>query len=412
MKATSLTAALLLLAIPRAASAGGPCNALTKLEAGGAPGTAPAPAVVYVTGSSAAKPLLASLAPLIFADPVNPRTVVFRSQDSCSGVASIVAGRPMATTDTTTATYWDAKSVTAPSSTKTAREESCTLANGQIADVGVSDVFAQTCGFAAQGLPATIADFHGPVQTMTFAVNKASKEQSLSAEAAYLSFGFGNLAPWTDDTLRLRRNVSSGTQLMIATAIGLDPARWNGVDKRNSDGVYDALESILAQEDADKSIGILGAEHSSRPGVRQLAYQHVGQRCGYKPDIRPLDKKNVREGRYALWGPMHLFAQIDGTSFAKSRGARDLIAYLLGTAPPPLGVDLIRTEVALHVVPPCAMNVQRSTEMGPMSAFQPPVACGCAYDQEALGTTTCSACTTSAQCKAKESCNYGFCEAP
>ncbi len=199
---------------------------------------------------------------------------------------------------------------------------------------------------------------------------------------------------------------------MIGTAIGVDAKRWTGVDKGSSDAVFLAMSGVVDQPTADKSIGILAADYSARPELKQLAYQHYGQRCGYKPDVAPLDKRNTREGRYAIWGPLHLLTQIDaGSGFAKKQEARDLIAYLTGTEPPPLGVDLIRTEVGLHVVPPCAMKVQRKTEIGPMTPFKPARACGCAFDKEALGTTSCKACTANAQCTGTESCNFGFCEA-
>ncbi len=391
------------------------CSALRKLLPGGAAPDAGSgeavPPVVYVTGSSAVKPLIAALAPAIFLDPVRPATLVYLSQGSCTGASAILSGTPMATDDTTTAIYWDANSATTAVGSKSAKEESCTLASGTIADVGISDVFAQTCGLGATGLPQGIADFQGPIQAMTFAANKSSREQSISAEAAYLTFAFGNVAPWLDNAFLFRRNALSGTQQMIAAAIGVDATRWRGSDQKNSDNIFTSLAGIIAQADADKAIGILAADYSSRPELKQLAYQHYGQRCGYLPDVRPLDKRNVREGRYAIWGPLHLFTQVDGTGLAKNPRARDLIGYLSGSEPPPLGVELIRTAVRQHVVPPCAMKVQRTSEMGAIASFKPPRACGCAFDREAIGTSTCQSCTTNAECSSGQSCNFGFCEA-
>jgi len=374
--------------------------------------------VLYVTGSSAMKPLIAALAPSLFASGVRPATIVYRSQGSCAGVSAIVAGVPFAPADGSivTATYWDPNSTTVESTLTTSKEESCTLSVNApsspiSADLGASDVFAQTCGQALQGLPPGINDFQGPIQSMTFAVPKASKESVLSAEAAYLLFGLGTLAPWTDPKLILRRAAGSGTQQLLATAIGVDGGRWLGTEMKSSDAVFSAMAGTLDQATADKTIGILAADYSARAEVKQLAYQHYGQRCGYRPDVRPLDKRNTREGRYALWGPIHLLAQVDsGTGLAKKSEARDLISYLTGTEPPPLGLNLIRTEVGLHLVPPCAMKVQRKSEIGPMSVSKPTRACGCAFDKEATGTTTCKSCTGNAQCGAEESCNFGFCE--
>ncbi len=136
-----------------------------------------------------------------------------------------------------------------------------------------------------------------------------------------------------------------------------------------------------------------------------LAYQHYGQTCAYKPDVTPLDKLNTRNGRYAIWGPIHLLAQVDQTGLATNLRARDLVAYLQGSQPPPLGVDLIRIEVNVDVVPPCAMNVTRSAEMGPVSPVVLSAAprCGCAFDHEATGRDVMhGVCTTSTQCSTNQ----------
>lgn len=388
------------------------CSSLMKLNADGTVGKTPAGAVVYATGSSAVKPVLAALGPALFADPTTPYTVVYLGAGSCVGVSAIVTGAPLTSNSTTNASYWDVNSQTVASGTKTDKEEVCTLENGQLADVGMSDVFPTTCGFGQQGLPQGIKDFQGPIQSMTFAVPLTSSQSTMSWEAAYLTFGLAKLAPWVDNNFIFRRNERSGTQAMIAAAIGVDPTRWTGKDTGGSDKVYTALTSSVAQSDIDKSIGILAADFSSKAGVKALAYQHVGQRCGYRPDIVGLDKRNTREGRYAIWGPLHLLTQVDDAGLARKPSARALIAFLNGTQPPPLGVDLITLEATIHVVPPCAMKVQRTSEMGPIISFTPQRRCGCAFDRAATGMTTCTACTSNANCTGNTSCNFGYCEAP
>ena len=107
-----------------------------------------------------------------------------------------------------------------------------------------------------------------------------------------------------------------------------------------------------------------------------------------------------------------MITQVDGSGLAIKPSSRALISFVTGTAPPPLGVDLIRLEANIHVVPPCAMKVQRTSEMGPITTFAPPRRCGCAFDQAATGATTCTACTTNAQCTGNQSCNFGYCESP
>jgi hypothetical protein len=386
------------------------CSALTTLDTSGNPTTTPAPPVIYVTGPSTPKQLIASLAPPMFLDPTTPTTIVYVDQTSCNGVAAIVAGTPLPTT--ITASYWDPNSKTLASGATTDKEESCTLTGTPIADVGASDVFPQTCGYALQGLPPGMKEFQGPIQSMTFAVPKGSTETVISAQAAYLTFGLAVLPPWTDTTHIFIHATTSGTQLMIAAAIGVDATRWQGTNKGSSTGVFNGLTAQVAQTDLNKSIGILSASFSSKPDVQMLAYQHYGQTCGYKPDVQPLDKLNTRNGRYAIWGPMHLFTLVDGTGLAANPRARNLIAYLIGSQTPPLGVNLIGIEVNAHVVPPCAMNVTRTAEMGPMSPVvlgQSP-RCGCAFDHAATGVTTCKGCTTAADCMTGQACSFGYCE--
>jgi len=387
------------------------CSALKALDSTGNPSTTDAPPVIYVMGSTAVKPMIAALAPAMFLDTTRPTTIVYVATGSCTGVSGVVAGTPIAAN--TTAAYWDANSKTTVSGTTTDKEEACTIATPIVADVGASDVFAQTCGFAQQGLPQGLKDFQGPIQSMTFAVPKGSVENSISAQAAYLVFGLANLAPWTDPTHIFRRNASSGTQQMIATAIGVDAKRWQGIDANGSTGVFTSLTAQIAQTDQDKSIGILGADYSSKPDVKMLAYQHFGQSCAYRPDVNPLDKLNTRNGRYAIWGPLHLFSQVDQSALATNIRARDLIAYLQGSQPPPLGVNLIRLEASVGVVPPCAMNVHRDAEMGPMSPIAPGsgARCGCAFDHEATGATTCKACVSAGDCSTGQTCSFGYCEA-
>jgi ABC-type phosphate transport system substrate-binding protein len=404
------------------------CDSIMQLAADGTGTnytTTPAPNVIYITGSSAMKPIIAALAPVIFAaqSPNRPATLVYLSQGSCAGVASVAAGTPLPLMSgtpaaPTKASYWDPNSTTIVSSTKTLKEQNCTIppatSGGSVgvnADIGASDVFAETCGYSLQSLP--VADFQGPIQSMTFAVSTRSSESVISAEAAYLAIGLHAMSPWLDGNLIFRRNSGSGTQSMIAAAIGVGAQSWTGIDEKSSDGVYAALTTNLPADQAsiNKALGILAADYSSKPDVKQLAYQHTGQTCGYKPDANGSDKKNTREGRYAIWGPIHLITQVDSSGLAKKQEARDFISYLLGTVPAPLGVDLIQLESTLHVVPPCAMKVQRKSEMGAITPFSPQRGCGCAYDHAGTGVTTCTPCTTSAQCTGtNQSCNFGYCE--
>src|SRR5258708_2800002 len=164
---------------------------------------------VYIAGSSAVKPFFAEIAKILVTE-APPVTVVNSGQGSCTGVSAILEGTPVSGPFT----YWDSFGA----------EEACTSSVPVIADIGASDVFAQTCARLPGGLPNNVGDFLGPVQTMTFVVPKTSTQQSISAEAAYYVYGFGadsGAEPWTNESLIFQRDALSGTQRMVAAAIGV-----------------------------------------------------------------------------------------------------------------------------------------------------------------------------------------------
>jgi hypothetical protein len=320
----------------------------------------------------------------------------------------VLNGQRLQGTGTATLSYWDG----------TGTEAKCTVATtgkGAIADVGISDVFATTCFPLPGGLPSNVQDFLGPVQSMTFVVPKNSPEKSISAEAAYYVFGFGpdsGVTPWTDRTWILHRDDQSGTQRMIGAAIGVPPDRWRGTVTTSS---TDLLTRLTGAGTGAPSLGILSVDiaQGNRGVLNILAYQHFGQSCGYYPDRAAAgnEKLNVRDGHYAIWGPLHLFTRVTAGGYPVSSAAGDVIGYVTGTKVPPSGLDIIALEAQTHVVPQCAMRVKRTQEMGPMTPFAPSGACGCYYEKVANGATSCKTCLSPQDCPASApACNYGYCE--
>lgn len=368
------------------------------------------PKPVYVTGSSAAKPLLAFLGPaLTIANPAI--TIVYKSQGSCPGVDAILNDTLVTGAGATAASYWDAAGL----------EQKCDLdAAGVKADIGLSDVFATTC-FSEQSVPDTVKDFPGPVQTMTFTVPGDSTQKSISAEAAYFAFGFGKdsgVSPWEDETYLFQRGPNSGTQQMIAKAIGVPADAWHGPVQSSADLVVSALKQC-PQGKEESCIGILATDQAQKDenliSLRILAYQHYGQSCGYFPDKTPAiakDKQNVRDGHYAIWGPLHIFSHISiGTGDVLNANAKVVIDALIG-AIEVTNQDYIQTQIVNHVVPQCAMRVNRGEELGPLASFQPNKSCGCKYDF-LIGDDHCQRCGGAGDmpCPAEApACNYGFCE--
>jgi len=281
--------------------------------------------------------------------------------------------------------------------------------------VGMSDVFASTCFPLPGGLPSNLQDFLGPVQTMTFVVPKTSPERSISAEAAYYVFGFGpdsGVAPWTDKSWILHRDATSGTQSMMAAAIGVGPDRWKGTVTTSSS---ELLTRLTATGTGAQAVGILSADiaQGNRGVLNILAYQHFGQSCGYYPDRDAAgnEKSNVRDGHYQIWGPLHLLTRVTSGGYPLNAAAGDVIGYITGTKVPPSGLDLIALEAQTHVVPQCAMRVKRVQEMGPLMSFAPAGSCGCYYEKVASGATTCQPCVSARDCPQRTpACSYGYCE--
>jgi hypothetical protein len=367
---------------------------------------------VYLSGSTAAKGVIAKVAPVLLPSV----TIVYQGAGSCTGVSSVIGTQTPITGTGTAISYWDINGV----------ELHCDIpAPGVQADIGISDVFADTCLSLPNGLPSNVVDNLGPVQAMTFVVPNASTQKSISAEAAYFTFGFGNnsgVTPWIDEMSMFVRTSSSGTQAMIATAIGVPAASWKGVPGANSGAVTTALNTANAAgaAAAEKAIGILSADlaDAQRNTMRELAYQHFGQSCGYLPDsaANKFDKRNVRDGHYAIWGPIHLLKRKD-IDLGNQVNIQKAVDYFTGAQQPP-GVDLIAFEAGVRVIPQCAMRVSRMSEMGPMSKNQVTKPCGCYYEYNANTASSCTPCTTVTDCKdiAGATCQtwggMGFCEPP
>jgi hypothetical protein len=236
--------------------------------------------------------------------------------------------------------------------------------------------------------------------------------------------------PWSDIMSIYQRGPTSGTQAMIAQAIGVTNTLWYGVTPSvagasGTQSMIDVLTTAETLQNAN-AIGILGTadiDPVSRAGtpsvpapIRELAYKHFGQNCGYLPDSAPgtYDKQNVRDGHYAIWGPLHVF-----TVPTSSSNAATVVTYLTGFSQ--LGTtDVIAAEALAGLVPQCAMRVQRSTEVGDLTPITQTAPCGCYYELSANpgGTTSCQKCQLTSDCPNLYTCQtygvagQGYCEAP
>jgi hypothetical protein len=330
-----------------------------------------------------------------------PLTIIYQGPGQCVGLNGLLNNVPM----TGTASYWDTSGV----------ELKCDLPlAGQAIEIAYMNSYATLCPGVSE-LPAGFGDFLGPIQSFDFIVPKASSQTSISAAAAYFAYGFGTSGqaqPWIDESQIIKRDPNSGAALFIALAIGVPVEKFKGIDAKSNANTVTLVSTSPSPEAA---IGIVSGEvaEANLNVVSQLAYQHYGQKCGYWPNSTPtsFDKRNIRDGHYFIWSPIHLFTQVDAQGTPTTPGAAKITGYFSGKTPPPPEVDLLRLEIEAGTVPECAMEVKRTSDLGPIQSFAPDAPCGCYFDFVATGATSCSKCTTNAECNASApNCRYGYCE--
>jgi ABC-type phosphate transport system substrate-binding protein len=372
--------------------------------------------IVYVAGSSALRPLLKNLGPLVAAQSTNNYTIVYQGSGSCDGVNGIANGSYTIAAGSTVNYY--PSTYTDP----TQPELTCTVSAATALDMGISDVFVPTCTGAAT--PSGVGDFLGPAQAMAFVVPAGSSQTAITAEEAYVLWGFGGntggsapltSTPWTDVNFQFSRSNTSGTKRILASVINVPYGKWKGTPQASSGAVFNAVSTSSS---AEATIGILGMDYldqgTNRNSVKQLAIAAYGQKYAYYPDSTQLarDKRNLRDGHYAGLGYAHLIAAVDSTTGVVTKpGVKYLVDVITGKVNLSSAsydpVKVIGKNAGL--IPLCAMKVQRSAEGGDFSAYDPAAPCGCYYES-LFGTppASCVSCTTSC---ATGICRNGYCEA-
>jgi hypothetical protein len=187
-------------------------------------------------------------------------------------------------------------------------------------------------------------------------------------------------------------------------------------------GSGDVLTNVQMQmqptTNAEKTIGILGEDFydqgNNHNSANSLAFRAFHQRYAFWPDSTrgARDRINVREGRYAIWGYVHILAKVTSGTFDRAE-AKYFVDIMTGNVPAPGGADIDDIATDSHLVPVCAMKVKHSIEGGPMTPADDVTApCGCSFEKRATGAepTGCTACTMDSQCGTGK-CRKGYCEA-
>jgi ABC-type phosphate transport system substrate-binding protein len=387
---------------------------------------------IYVAGSTALAPTLQALAP---AAAMLGYTIVHYDNGSCGAIANITSGSNQipANTGAKPPTYFPADG-----SAKKACLPMDMAGGTQITtpiDVVLSDVDARLCPNVSGGLPTGFTDATGPVNAMIFAVPMSSQQNAISAEQAYLVFGqgpTGNVAPWTGDpttTYHVRGN-TSGTRGMINANIGdIDHGgsgsvkgsmkAWFGKDEGGAGAVISKLAADNATTtSANVSIGIIGmndlllnAAATMPAPIKALAFRAFGQKLAFWPGSTQngKDMRNVRDGRYKIWGYVHMITPTGAATAAATA--------FLGLVNDPAAIAGV---VKAGLTPVCAMHVTHDYEGQDQKVFSAAKPCDCFFEKTATGSapTTCKTCASDGECSGGRcdlhtsgATTVGYCEA-
>lgn len=378
------------------------------------------PKAIYMTGSNAILPVYRAVAPELRKS--NKYTLIYQAQSSCIGFDAIALDKRI---------NGEAMYMEFDPMTDQPVEKSCILPTDQSVDVGTCDVYAGTCNPMDSGKGYT--DYgDGPIQSMIFAVPKASNQEVISRKAAYFVYGFGDdsgVAPWTDDQAIFSRDNKSGTKRMIAAGIDVPYAKWKGVELDSSGKMRNALISAgkagTPAELTNSTIGILDVINHipAEKELRILAFQDDAQTCGFQPDDSEsqLDKRNVRDGHYVLWGPLHFYVKPNNQGVPINPDATQVVNYLTGAEPLPNEVEFaiiaVGAQAAGRLIPKCAMRVTRAAEMDLLLPFYSKNPCGCFFERMARPNQAdtspppgCQPCSMQSECAEGKICSFGYCE--
>ncbi|HVV52267.1 MAG TPA: hypothetical protein VHO06_21540, partial [Polyangia bacterium] len=373
-------------------------GALVALAVGGraravTPACSSLPNPVYVMAADTDEPLLKYLGTKLRASTVNPMTLVYVLNGSCTNISAMYTGQKITTNPSYVPSQADD-----PGWDPTQASLSCAIDPAGVSpDLASSAIFVSSC--TTTPMPAPISVALGPISPGVFVVPATGSDQvGITAEEAYFVFGFGDadqVTPWNDTTSMFIRPSTKSTLIMTAAYIDVPPSKWQGTAEAGSAAVVSAIEAPPASA-AEKTIGILDTSvyDQIRGMVTALAFRAFQQNYGYFPDStsQTRDKRNVRDGHYVIWRQNNFLAPTTDAN------GMYLMGLLSDTAVSPApDFDPVAAVIAAGDVPTCAMTVTRSTDGGDLSLYAPPAPCGCYYES-VVGTppASCVACSTGA----------------
>jgi ABC-type phosphate transport system substrate-binding protein len=375
------------------------------------------PNPIFVTGSTAFEPVVQAMAFKLNSRTAGSGKVTLlyaQGSGSCAGVSTIKDNTDLPPGNL--AHYYTTEK-------GAGGRLNCTVPAGIKADVAISDVFYETCGYGTK--PATIGDFPGPAQAMLIIVPASAGSAvplSITAEEAADVWGCGmrgQVAPWVVENSIQQRNQGSGTQNIIARAIGVLASAFHGAMNSGSGDMVKSVGTPMGA--AEATIGFLAADvysATSPPSLKALAFRGIEQTQAYYADSAPdtFDKRNTRDGHYLPWGYEHVIVRIDATTGKPTTPqAQNFLDWVLDnatTADSAPNFDPPTVEAASNVIPLCAMKVKRSSDGGFLSSYTSANPCSCLFEATATGAApaSCVACTDDSPCTNGTHCHHGYCE--
>ncbi len=382
--------------------------ALTRSFSASATECSALPSPIYVTGIMPT--FLPTLAAILASSDM---TLVFNgSTNDCAGLKDILPPNSGGTTSLGAALIWDVNG----------NPNSCDIPfPGLTADIGITGLFPAACATSlGLALPPNLADAHGPEMPYVFVTPAgAGAPTAISAEQAYYVYGYGyygGISPWdsgNQQNLTFFFTAHQATVDITGGAIGAPQASMLGTMISNSSTMAISLGSARP---AISAIGMLSSDvyDASRAQLSALAFRGYGQDFAWLPDSNGgFDKRNVREGRYVMFAPMHFLALTADGGQAATSGGQTILDIVDGTSALP--VDLTELATTSHLVPQCAMQVQRVQDsfdslthygLVPNTRTQ---SCDCFFDAQ-TSTTSCASCASS-PCIGGTICRRSYCEA-
>jgi ABC-type phosphate transport system substrate-binding protein len=401
---------------------------------GGIPNCADLENPVYMTGTTAVRPVVYLLGARL--KNVHLTLLWNDTNDGCGSVGAFLS----TAVDTSTIPVYSYYQESGDATGKVIPFQ-CNAVRGKKADLVINDVAYSSCVGNPTLSGTTAAEFPGPVQGVVpivpssfFTYNDVMAEE---LQAIYFCGSTANilgLNPILNFT-----GTTSGLKELFARTIGFPASTAMGFTWVSPVDISSADAMVQNVSTGTTTLGYTSTEFYDqyRDRVNALKVRGVGQKLAYWPDSdkTSTDKLNIREGRYTLQGTLRLVTNVTGGVPTNPTVKNIIDWFQQNPVDPSLQLPFDITEIYAKggVVPRCAMKVTNDEDKAVFKHFKPAQPCHCAFQLLATGKPSIAGCvqctggsagavdggvadggvTSSAgTCAANQICSHGYCEQP